>query len=57
LQSRTAVGPTQLRRLAALRNRTFVSLGEHDAAITRLLERLNTHPLRKSRGSRRLMFD
>lgn len=57
LQSRTAVGLTPLRRLAALRNHTFISLGEHDAAIARLLERLNTHPLSRFPGSRRLMFD
>ena len=43
--------------LAALRNRTFFSLGELNAAIARLLERLNTRPLRKLPGSRRSMFE
>ena len=43
--------------LAALRNRTFFSLGELNAAITRLLERLNSRPFRKLPGSRRSMFE
>ena len=43
--------------LAALRNRTFFSLGELNAAIARLLERLNTRPFRKLPGSRRSMFE
>ena len=43
--------------LAALRNRTFFSLGEFNAAIARLLERLNSRPFRKLPGSRRSMFE
>ena len=43
--------------LAALRNRTFFSLGELNAAIARLLERLNSRPFRKLPGSRRSMFE
>ena len=43
--------------LAALRHRTFFSLGELNAAIARLLERLNTRAFRKLPGSRRSMFE
>ena len=43
--------------LAALRNRTFFSLAELNAAIARLLERLNSRPFRKLPGSRRSMFE
>ena len=43
--------------LAALRHRTFFSLGELNAAIARLLERLNTRPFRKLPGSRRSLFE
>ena len=39
--------------LAALRNRTFFSLTEINAAIAKLLERLNNRPFRKLPGSRR----
>ena len=44
-------------RLAALRNRTFFSLAELNAAISGLLERLNTRPFRKLPGSRRSQFE
>ena len=43
--------------LAALRNRTFFSLGELNAAIAKLLERLNNRPFRKLPGSRRSLFE
>ena len=43
--------------LAALRNRTFFSLAELNAAIAKLLERLNTRPFRKLPGSRRELFE
>jgi transposase len=43
--------------LAALRNRTFFSLGELNRAIAELLERLNTRPFRKLPGSRRSLFE
>ena len=43
--------------LAALRNRTFFSLDELNAAIAKLLERLNTRPFRKLPGSRRTQFE
>ena len=43
--------------LAALRNRTFFSLGELNAAIAKLLERLNNRPFRKLPGSRRELFE
>ncbi|WXA88066.1 IS21 family transposase [Pendulispora rubella] len=42
--------------LAALRNRTFFSLGELNAAIGELLERLNTRPFQKLEGCRRSAF-
>ena len=42
--------------LAALRNRTFFSLVELNAAIAKLLERLNNRPFRKLPGSRRELF-
>ena len=44
-------------RLAALRNRTFFSLSELNAAIAQLLEQLNTRPLHKLPGSRRSRFE
>ena len=53
----TGVQVVQRWVLAALRNRTFFSLGELNAAIARLLERLNTRPFRKLPGSRRSMFE
>lgn len=43
--------------LAALRHRQFFSLGELNAAIRELLERLNTRPFRKLPGSRRSRFE
>ncbi len=43
--------------LAALRNRTFFSLTELNAAIAKLLDRLNTRPFRKLPGSRRSQFE
>jgi transposase len=43
--------------LAALRNRTFFSLGELNGAIGELLERLNTRPFKKLEGSRRSWFE
>ena len=43
--------------LAALRHRTFFSLAELNAAIAKLLERLNTRPFRKLPGSRRSCFE
>ena len=43
--------------LAALRNRTFFSLGELNREIARLLERLNARPFKKLPGSRREAFE
>lgn len=43
--------------LAALRNRTFFSLGELNTAIRQLLERLNTRPFKKMDGCRRSVFE
>lgn len=43
--------------LAALRNRDFFSLGELNAAIAELLERLNDRPFKKLPGSRRSLFE
>ena len=43
--------------LAALRNRTFFSLAELNAAIAKLLERLNARAFRKLPGSRRSVFE
>ena len=43
--------------LAALRHRTFFSLAELNAAIAKLLERLNTRPFRRLPGSRRSRFE
>ena len=43
--------------LAALRHRTFFSLGELNAAIALLLERLNARAFRKLPGSRRSLFE
>lgn len=42
--------------LARLRNRTFFSLGELNAAIAELLEALNTRPFKKLEGCRRSRF-
>ena len=43
--------------LAALRHRTFFSLAELNAAVSKLLDRLNTRPFRKLPGSRRSQFE
>jgi transposase len=43
--------------LARLRNRTFFSLAEANAAIARLLESLNDRPFKKLPGSRREAFE
>ncbi len=43
--------------LAALRNRTFFSLAELNAAIAVLLERINTRPFQKLAGCRRSAFE
>jgi transposase len=43
--------------LAALRHRTFFSLGELNVAIRELLERLNTRPFQKLEGFRRSAFE
>jgi transposase len=43
--------------LARLRNRTFFSLGELNAAIQELLERLNRRPMRKVGKSRRELWE
>ena len=43
--------------LAALRHRRFFSLAELNAAVSKLLDRLNTRPFRKLPGSRRSQFE
>jgi transposase len=43
--------------LARLRNRTFFTLADLNAAIATLLERLNTRPFRKIEGTRRSRFE
>jgi transposase len=43
--------------LAALRKRTFFSLGELNQALAELLVRLNERPFRKREGSRRTLFE
>lgn len=43
--------------LARLRNRTFFSLGELNAAIAELLEELNQRPFKKLPGNRRELFE
>ena len=43
--------------LARLRHRLFFSLGELNAAIRELLERLNTRPFKKIEGCRRARFE
>ena len=43
--------------LTVLRRRTFFSLGELNAAIARMLERLNMRPFRELPGSRRSLFE
>jgi transposase len=53
----SAVQVTQRWILARLRNRTFFSLAELNAAIRGLLEDLNTRPFRKLPGSRRSQYE
>ena len=53
----SAVQVTQRWILARLRNRTFFSLGELNAAIRELLEDLNTRRFRKLPGTRRLQYE
>jgi transposase len=43
--------------LACLRNQTFFSLADLNAALATYLERLNTRPFKKLPGSRRSVFD
>jgi len=43
--------------MAALRNRTFFSLAEANAAIAELLIKLNNHPFQKLPGCRRSQFE
>jgi transposase len=43
--------------LARLRNHTFFTLGDLNAAIAILMERLNTRPFRKIEGNRRSRFE
>ena len=43
--------------LAALRKRTFFSLGEVNEAVAGLLVKLNERPFRKREGSRRTLFE
>lgn len=43
--------------LAAIRNRTFFSLAELNAAVAELVERLNTKPFKKLEGCRRSAFE
>jgi len=52
-----AVGVAQRWILAALRNRTFFSLAEANAAIRERLDWLNARPFRKLSGSRRSLFE
>jgi len=53
----SAVQVTQRWILARLRNRTFFSLAELNAAIRTLLEDLNARPFRKLPGSRRSQYE
>jgi transposase len=43
--------------LAALRNRTFFSLGEARAAVKELVEKLNNRPMKQLKRSRREVFE
>ena len=43
--------------LACLRNRTFFSLSELNAALHKLLDKLNERPFKKLAGSRRQLFE
>jgi transposase len=53
----TAVQIVEREILAPLRNRTFHSLAELNAAIRELLEILNNRPFQKLEGSRRELFE
>ena len=53
----TAVQIVECEILAPLRNRTFRSLAELNAAIRELLEILNNRPFQKLEGSRRALFE
>jgi hypothetical protein len=53
----TAVLVAQRWILVRLRNRTFFSLDDLNAAIAELLEDLNTRPFRKLDGCRRSVFE
>lgn len=57
-KSKAEVGVLIVERwiLARLRNRTFFSLAELNAAILELLRRLNDRPFKKMEGSRRSLF-
>jgi transposase len=58
-KARVEVGVQVAQRwiLAALRNRTFFSLAEANAAIRERLEWLNARPFRKLEGTRRSVFE
>lgn len=53
----SAVKVTGMWILARLRNRTFYSLAELNAAIWKLLEELNSRPFQKRHGSRRSCYE
>lgn len=53
----TAVQNAERRILAALRNRTFFSIGELNEAIREELQKLNNRPFQKMDGSRSRLFD
>jgi transposase len=52
-----AVLQVQRRIVASLRNRTFTSLVELNAAIAELLKEFNNRPFQKMQGSRRTLFE
>jgi len=52
-----AVGLATRWILAVLRNRTFFSLAEANAAVRELLEKLNDRPFKKMPGSRRTLYE
>lgn len=53
----TAVQIIEREILAPMRHHTFTSLAELNAAIRERLERLNTRPFQKLRGTRRTLFN
>ena len=53
----SAVGVVERRVLAPLRNRTFFSLAELNAALRELTRKLNDRPFQKIDGSRRSLFE